>query len=65
MHVTVVALFSLALLLMVVAFAREVRLRRSLQRLIRWILYRWKGGTSEEDVFNGSRNGDVRDRWRL
>lgn len=65
MHVTVVALFSLALLVLVVALAREVRLRRSLQRLIRWILYRWKGGTNEGDVFNGGRNRAPGNRWRL
>ena len=65
MHVTVVALFSLALLVLVIALAREVRLRRSLQRLLRWILYRWKGGASEEHSFRGDHPSADRDRWRL
>ena len=65
MHVTVVAVFSLALLLLVVALAREVRLRRSLQRLLRWILNRWKGEVDEERSSRGDRPGADRDRWRL
>jgi hypothetical protein len=64
MHVTVVALFSLALLLTVVALAREVRLRRSLQRLLRWVLNRWKGGTDEIRSLRDD-HPDDRDRLRL
>ena len=63
MHVTVVALFSLALLLMVVALAREVQLRRSLQRLLSWLLDRWKGGSHAETVSWNSRPD--RPRWRM
>ena len=65
MHVTVAALFSLALLLAIVALAREVRLRRSLQRLLKWLLDRWKGGVDEERSFSGERLVADRTRWRM
>ena len=65
MHVTEVALFSLALLLAIVALAREVRLRRSLQRLLRWLLDRWKGGVDEKRSFSGDRLVADRPRWRM
>jgi hypothetical protein len=64
MHVTVVALFSLALLLLVVALVREVRLRKSLQQLLRWILCRLKGGSSEEhSIRNDFPRADRDQRW--
>ena len=65
MHVTVVSLFSLALLLLVVALVREVRLRKSLQQLLRWILCRLKGGISEVHSIRSDHAGADREQWRL
>jgi hypothetical protein len=42
-----------------------VRLRRSLQRLLRWILNRWKGGFGEEHPCRSDRSGSRHDRGRL
>ncbi len=42
MNITLLAAFSVALLLMAAALCREVRLRRSLQRLLRRLLSLWR-----------------------
>ena len=42
MNITLMAAFSFALLLMAAALCREVRLRRSLQRLLRRLLSFWR-----------------------
>jgi hypothetical protein len=47
MHLSLLAMLSLALLLSVVMLVRETRLRRSLQRLLHRLLSLWRNAHEE------------------